>query len=76
VSMHIKKGDTVQASPWGCVARVDRPRVILLAAASSHHALLRQVIAGKDKGVVGLIKEVLSTKGECVVEGVNIKVRD
>ena len=54
-------------------AQVDR--VALSSQPPPHHyALHPQVISGKDKGTVGLIKEVLSTKGECVVEGVNIKV--
>jgi large subunit ribosomal protein L24 len=34
-----------------------------------------QIIAGHDKGKVGTITKVLTTTGEVVVEGVNIKTK-
>lgn len=35
-----------------------------------------QVIAGSDKGKVGVVSKVLLKTGQVVVEGVNVKVRE
>ncbi len=37
--------------------------------------LVRKVIAGKEKGTIGIITEVMTRNGKCIVEGVNIKTK-